>query len=136
MPSSRRSSQPRDQTLVSCFQADPLLSEPPGKLHKEETDSQLWGLIPGIAICLSGSRKKKKELGNGCRQLRWETIYSQGAASLTPGVSCLLPGELWSIEVCPARGLLVGLRREAPALLSGGHLAHMIELHLSDNHPM
>ena len=60
MPSSRRSSQPRDQTLVSCFQADPLLSEPPGKLHKEETDSQLWGLIPGIAICLSGSRKKKK----------------------------------------------------------------------------
>ena len=43
-----------------ALQAESLLSEPPGKLHKEETDSQLWGLIPGIAICLSGSRKKKK----------------------------------------------------------------------------
>ena len=50
------------------------------------------------------------------------------ATSLTPGVSCLLPGELWSREVCPERGPRVGLRREGPALLSGRHLAHMIEL--------
>ena len=32
IPFSRRSSQPRDQTQVSCTQADSFLSEPPGKL--------------------------------------------------------------------------------------------------------
>ena len=78
----------------------------------------------------------KKRLGNGCRQLRWEAVYSRGAASLMPGMSCRLPGELWSRAVCPARGPLVWLRRERLALLSGRYFAHIIKLHLQNNHPM
>ena len=35
IPFSRESSQPRDQTHVSCLQADSLLSEPPGEPREE-----------------------------------------------------------------------------------------------------
>ena len=48
MPSSRGSSQPRDQTQVSILQMDSLPSEPPGKLMNSQVGSQslLQGIFP------------------------------------------------------------------------------------------
>ena len=46
MPSSRRFSQPRDQTKVSCMQMDSLPSEPPGK--PENTGVGSLSLLQGI----------------------------------------------------------------------------------------
>ena len=48
MPSSRGSSQPRDQTHVSSWQADSLLSEPPGK--PKNTGVGRLSLLQGIFL--------------------------------------------------------------------------------------
>ena len=48
MPSSRGSSQPRDQTQVSCMQMDSLPSKPPGKL--ENTGVGNLSFLQGIFL--------------------------------------------------------------------------------------
>ena len=52
MPSSRRSSQPRDRTQVSTLQADSLSSEPPGKPKNTGVDSPSPGDFPNPGIKL------------------------------------------------------------------------------------
>ena len=59
MPSSRRFSQPRDQTKVSCMQMDSLPSEPPGKPENTGVGSLSFlqgifltqGSNPGLSRC-------------------------------------------------------------------------------------
>ena len=70
MPSSRGSSQPRDQTKVSCMQMDSLPSEPPGK--PENTGVGSLSFLQGIFLT--------QELNQGilhCRQILYQLSYQE-----------------------------------------------------------
>ena len=70
MPSSRRFSQPRDQTKVSCRQMDSLPSEPPGK--PENTGVGSLSFLQGIFLT--------QELNQGilhCRQILYQLSYQE-----------------------------------------------------------
>ena len=70
MPSSRRFSQPRDQTKVSCMQMDSLPSEPPGK--PENTGVGSLSFLQGIFLT--------QELNQGilhCRQILYQLSYQE-----------------------------------------------------------
>ena len=74
VPSSRRSSQPRDRNHVSMLQLDSLLSEPPGKPRSEG-----WGPNSVGLVVLLGEEVKEIFLSPSCETAVYQS--ERGLAS-------------------------------------------------------
>ena len=76
MPSSRGSSQPRDQTQISHLQADSLLAEPPGKpyIHIYQLKNQqfiiTWFYVSGTQVWLRFFCRLQSSIGQCCIHLK------------------------------------------------------------------
>ena len=97
MSSSRGSSQPRDQTQVSCIQADSLPAEPQGKLMNTVVGS--LSLLQGIFLT--------KESNQGllyCRQILYQLSYQGSQAetnldSILKSTDITLPTKVHLVKV-------------------------------------